>query len=96
MPLARFAIYALGVEVYIAPTYDAGDKWIGTLQHIAREGGCWVVGSGVAFRANKSTRAGRIRDLAMNGRMENDGLEHLVFSSTRVADAMRSVALRGQ
>ena len=51
MPLARCALYALGVEIYIAPTYDAGDKWIGTLQHIAREGGCWVVGSGVALRA---------------------------------------------
>ena len=50
MPLARCALYALGVEIYIAPTYDSGDKWIGTLQHIAREGGCWVVGSGMAFR----------------------------------------------
>jgi nitrilase len=52
MPLARCALYALGVEIYIAPTYDSGDAWIGTLQHIAREGGCWVVGSGVAFRAS--------------------------------------------
>jgi nitrilase len=51
MPLARCALYALGVELYIAPTYDSGDRWIGTLQHIAREGGCWVVGSGMAFRA---------------------------------------------
>lgn len=52
MPLARCALYALGVEVYIAPTYDSGDKWIGTLQHIAREGGCWVVGSGIGLRAS--------------------------------------------
>jgi len=52
MPLARFALYALGVEIYIAPTYDAGDAWIGTLQHIAREGGCWVLGCGMAFRAS--------------------------------------------
>jgi nitrilase len=52
MPLARFALYALGVEIYIAPTYDAGDAWIGSLQHIAREGGCWVVGCGLAFRAS--------------------------------------------
>lgn len=50
MPLARFALYARGVEIYVAPTYDAGDKWIGTLQHIAREGGCWVIGCGVALR----------------------------------------------
>jgi nitrilase len=52
MPLARFALYALGVEIYIAPTYDAGDTWIGTLQHIAREGGCWVLGCGMAIRAS--------------------------------------------
>jgi nitrilase len=52
MPLARYALYAQGVELYIAPTYDCGDSWIGTLQHIAREGGCWVVGSGNALRAS--------------------------------------------
>ena len=46
MPLARYALYAQGVEIYIAPTYDSGGAWIGTLQHIAREGRCWVVGSG--------------------------------------------------
>jgi nitrilase len=51
MPLARCALYALGVEIYIAPTYDSGDRWVGTLQHIAREGGCWVVGSCMAFQA---------------------------------------------
>lgn len=46
MPLARHALYAQGVEIYIAPTYDSGDGWIGSLQHIAREGRCWVVGCG--------------------------------------------------
>jgi nitrilase len=51
MPLARYALYAQGVEVYIAPTYDSGDGWIGTLQHIAREGGCWVLGAGAVLRA---------------------------------------------
>ena len=50
MPLSRFALYAQGIEVYIAPTYDSGDGWIGTLQHIAREGCCWVIGAGVALR----------------------------------------------
>ncbi len=49
MPLARYALYAQGVEVYVAPTYDSGDGWIGTMQHIAREGRCWVIGSGVAL-----------------------------------------------
>lgn len=46
MPLARYALYAQGVEIYIAPTYDSGDDWLGSLQHIAREGCCWVIGCG--------------------------------------------------
>ena len=51
MPLARYALYSQGIEVYIAPTYDSGDAWVGTLQHIAREGRCWVVGSGTLIKA---------------------------------------------
>lgn len=50
MPLARYAMYAQGVEIYVAPTYDSGDSWIGTMQHIAREGCCYVVGCGNLMR----------------------------------------------
>jgi len=50
MPLARYAMYAQGVELYIAPTYDSGDDWISSLQHIAREGCCWVLGCGNLMR----------------------------------------------
>jgi len=49
MPLARYALYSQGVEIYVAPTYDSGEGWLGTMQHIAREGRCWVVCSGVAI-----------------------------------------------
>ncbi|GAV19701.1 beta-cyano-L-alanine hydratase/nitrilase [Mariprofundus micogutta] len=52
MPLTRYILYAQGVEVYIAPTYDSGDGWIGTMQHIAREGRCWVISSGVILANN--------------------------------------------
>ena len=52
MPLARYALYSQGVEIYIAPTYDSGDNWISSLQHIAREGRCWVVGCGNLMQAN--------------------------------------------
>lgn len=52
MPLARYALYSQGVEIYIAPTYDSGDGWLGSLQHIAREGCCWVVGCGNLLRAS--------------------------------------------
>jgi nitrilase len=51
MPLARYALYADGVEVLFAPTWDSGDGWIGTMQHIAREGRCWVVNCGSVLEA---------------------------------------------
>ena len=43
MPLARFALYASGVEIYIASTADDGDAWQATLVHIARESRAFVV-----------------------------------------------------
>ncbi len=44
MPLARMAIYGKGVELYLAPTADQRDTWQATLQHIACEGRCFVLG----------------------------------------------------
>jgi nitrilase len=52
MPLARYALYAEGVQIYVAPTYDSGDSWISTMRHIALEGRCWVLGSGTLLRAS--------------------------------------------
>lgn len=44
MPLARYALYAQNIEIYVAPTWDSGPFWLNAMQHIAREGGCWTVG----------------------------------------------------
>ncbi|KDD66689.1 nitrilase [Pseudomonas mandelii PD30] len=52
MPLARYSLYAQGVEIYIAPTYDTGEGWISTMRHIALEGRCWVLGSGTVLRGS--------------------------------------------
>ncbi|WP_134704346.1 carbon-nitrogen hydrolase family protein [Ammoniphilus sp. YIM 78166] len=43
MPLARTAMYAQGVELYIAPTADAREVWQSTIRHIALEGRCFVL-----------------------------------------------------
>lgn len=50
MPLARFALFAQGVDIYCAPTWDAGSTWVSTMRHIAAEGRCWVLGNGCAMR----------------------------------------------
>jgi nitrilase len=44
MPLARMAMYAKGVDLYLAPTADSRDTWQATLRHIACEGRCFVLG----------------------------------------------------
>jgi nitrilase len=44
MPLARFTMYAQGVQILAAPTWDKSDNWLISLQHIAREGGLFVIG----------------------------------------------------
>jgi len=44
MPLARTYMYSKGVEIYLAPTADARERWNSTLRHIALEGRCFVLG----------------------------------------------------
>ncbi len=51
MPLARFSLYAQGVQLYVASTWDEGDVWLATMRHIAAEGRCWVLGSGCSLQA---------------------------------------------
>jgi nitrilase len=43
MPLARFALYESGVEIYVASTADDGDAWQATLIHLARESRAFVI-----------------------------------------------------
>ena len=31
MPLARYALYAQGMEIYVNPTWDSGETWVATL-----------------------------------------------------------------
>jgi len=52
MPLARFALYAAGVQLYVAPTWDEGENWLVAMRHIGFEGACWVLGCGSVLRAS--------------------------------------------
>src|SRR5712675_882921 len=52
MPLARYALYAQGIEIYVAPTWDTGEGWLATMRHIAKEAGCWVIGTATALQGS--------------------------------------------
>jgi nitrilase len=43
MPLARFALYEAGVELYVAPNAADEDEWQATLVHLARESRAYVI-----------------------------------------------------
>jgi nitrilase len=43
MPLARYALYRGGPQIWVAPTADDSDGWLATVRHIAIESGAFVV-----------------------------------------------------
>lgn len=43
MPLARYALYQQGIQVYLAPTADDLDSWQTAMRFIARESRCFVL-----------------------------------------------------
>jgi len=52
MPLARNAVYECGTQVLAAPTWDKSANWIISMQHVAREGGLFVVSTCMTLRMN--------------------------------------------
>jgi nitrilase len=43
MPLARYAVYRGGPQIWLAPTADDSDGWLATMRHVAIESGAFVV-----------------------------------------------------
>lgn len=52
MPLARYALYAQDIDIFVSPTWDTSDTWMASMRHIAMEGGCWVISTGTAIQGN--------------------------------------------
>lgn len=74
MPLARYALYAQGIDVYVAPTWDAGDSWLATMRHVAKEAGCWVIGTATALQGSDLPRDFPERDKLFDSKeWINDG-----------------------
>jgi nitrilase len=43
MPLARYAVYEHGPQIWVAPTADDSEGWLVSMRHIAIEAGAFVV-----------------------------------------------------
>jgi nitrilase len=43
MPLARYAVYRSGPQIWVAPTADDSDGWLASMRHVAIESGSFVV-----------------------------------------------------
>ncbi len=50
MPLARNAMYESGTQILTTPTWDKSPNWLISMQHIAREGGLFIISSCMALR----------------------------------------------
>lgn len=50
MPLARNAVYETGAQLLASPTWDKSDNWLQSMQHIAREGGLFVISTCAAIK----------------------------------------------
>ena len=49
MPLARNALYECGTQILAVPTWDKSPNWLISMQHIAREGGVFVISACMAL-----------------------------------------------
>jgi nitrilase len=52
MPLARYAVYRRGPQIWLAPNADATDGWLASMRHIAIESGAFVVSIAQFIPAN--------------------------------------------
>jgi len=77
MPLARFYLYAQGVDIWTAPTLASGDGWVASMQHIAREGRCYVIGVNPCVQVDQIPadfpHRDRVWPTAQDGQASQDG-----------------------
>jgi len=74
MPLARFHLYAQGIDLWIAPTLAVGDGWIATMRHLARENRMFVVAVNPVLHADQVPASFPARDRVLApGYLEENG-----------------------
>ncbi len=68
MPLARNAIYESGAQILAAPTWDKSPNWIQSMQHVAREGGLFVISTCMALKMDDIPDHYEFKNLYPEGR----------------------------
>lgn len=68
MPLARNAMYEAGTQILASPTWDKSPNWLQSMQHIAREGGLFVISSCMALRMDDIPDTYEFKKLYPDGR----------------------------
>lgn len=68
MPLARNAIYEKGTEILTSPTWDKSPNWLQSMQHIAREGGVFVISTCMALKMDEIPEEFEFKKLYPEGR----------------------------
>ena len=100
-PALRMAMYQQRVSLYCAPTADDRDTWVGTMQHIALEGRCFVLSScqhlrGADFpsdRMNNRLPTGADSVLMRGGRVIVDPLGRILTGPLHNQDAVLTAEL---
>ena len=52
MPLVRNTLYENGTQILANPTWDKSENWLTSMQHIAREGGMFIISTCQALKIN--------------------------------------------
>ncbi|TXG39163.1 carbon-nitrogen hydrolase family protein [Seonamhaeicola maritimus] len=68
MPLARTAIYESGAQILASPTWDKSPNWQLSMQHIAREGGLFVISCCIALKMDDIPNTFDFKKLYPEGR----------------------------
>ena len=68
MPLARTALYQQGTQLLVSPTWDKSPNWLTSMQHIAKEGGLFVISSCMALSMDAIPNTYEFKKLYPKGR----------------------------